>query len=381
MTLALATSRPWTLPNRRILSIGRNATLTEHGNIAGTGGECVHLETVRDTLRAIKQKQDARDRTRTLNQLRVSFLDRHASGLWMVADGTGQEEMLITQNAMLDLARCILPGHGLATIRKLAQTPGPDDLDLGEKLATAAWAHLAMAYGTSKKMLVREVNMNVGTREDPDVRRVIRAVRTESYAPFSHLDLVDALMPAYSDKPVLNWTLEDTRMRLRFQLDSTEWTTNAIIPMAEWNNSETGHSAVRGKGGKIRVVCTNGFTANEEGFGSFSTPHSGNVERLTPWVSDVIENIEVHARGTVQMYQRSLAVAVDDLHGLVMGRMTGAGFGAEKAKKAAALLADPTTTIEHVLGAAIDAITLCAQSEADLILQERMEGEAMKLLS
>ncbi len=64
-----------------------------------------------------------------------------------------------------------------------------------------------------------------------------------------------------------------------------------------------------------------------------------------------------------------------------MNRMTGAKFGEEKAKKAVALLADPTTTVESVLGAAVDAITLCAQSEADLVLQEAMEAEATRLMA
>jgi len=94
---------------------------------------------------------------------------------------------------------------------------------------------------------------------------------------------------------------------------------------------------------------------------------------------DIAENIDVAAHGTVDMYHRAREVAVDDRHSLVMNRM--AGFGEEKSKKAVALLADPTTTVEHVLGAAVDAITLCAQSEGDLILQERMEAEAMNLMS
>jgi len=370
MTNALTTDRPWTLPNRRLLNVGMKAELTEQGNIAGTGGTAIELAKVQNTLRAIEAKQDARDRTRTLNQLRVGFIGGHASGLWMVANGTGQEEMLITRTAMYDLARCVLPGHGLATIKRLAQTD-----EVGEKIATASWAQLAHHYG-NKEVMVRECNMNI----NGETRRVIRAVRSTKYATFSHLDLVTALMAnGYADKRVLNWTLEDDRMRLRIALDDTPWEGNAILPIAEWGNSETGRGAVKGKGGNIKVICTNGMTANKENFGAFSTPHSGNIERLTPWVMDIAENIDVAAHGTVDMYHRALEVAVDDLHSLVMNRM--AGFGEEKAKKAVALLADPTTTVEHVLGAAVDAITLCAQSEGDLILQERMEAEAMNLMS
>ena len=367
---ALATTNNWTLPNRRLLNVGMTATLTEHGNIAGTGGDPIELAKVRSTLVAIEAKQDARDRTRTLNQLRVGFIGGHASGLWMVTNGTGQEEMLITRTAMYDLARCILPGHGLATIRRLAQTD-----EVGEKIATASWAQLAHHYG-NKEVMVREVNMNI----NGETRRVIRAVRSTKYATFSHLDLVTALMAnGYADKSVLNWTLEDDRMRLRIALDDTPWADGNILPIAEWGNSETGRGAVKGKGGKIKVVCTNGMTATQERFGAFSTPHIGNIERLAPWVMDVAENIDVAANGIVEMYQRSLEVAVDDLHTLVMNRM--AGFGEDKAKKAVALLADPTTTVEHVLGAAVDAITLCAQSEGDLVRQEQMEAEAMNLMS
>ncbi len=364
------TTQPWILPNRRLFALGRTASFTEQGNIAGMGGEEMSLQQVRSTLQVIEAKQDARDRVRTLNQLRVGFLGGHASGLWMVADGTGQEEMLITRTAMYDLARCILPGHGLATIKRIALTD-----EVGEKLATASWAQLAHHYG-NKEVMVREVNMKI----NGETRRVIRAVRSTKYATFSHLDMVNALSEnGYDDKRVLNWTLEDDRMRLRIALDDTPWARGNILPIAEWGNSETGRGSVKGKGAGLKVVCTNGYTANRENFGAFSTPHSGNIDRLAPWVGDVAENIHVAANGVIDMYQRALEVAVDDLHTLVMNRM--AGFGEDKAKKAVALLADPTTTAEHVLGAAVDAITLCAQSEGDLILQERMEAEAMDLMS
>ena len=369
---ALATPTHWTLPNRRLLDIGMTATLTEQGNIAGTGGDPIELQRVYRTLQAIEAKQQPRDRTRTLNQLRVGFIDRHASGLWMIADGTAKEEMLITRTAMYDLAREILPGHGLATIRKLAQTD-----EAGEKLATAVWGQMAYYFG-HKEVMVRECNMNV----NGETRRVIRAVRSTKYATFSNIDAVEALLAnGYEDMRVLNWTLEDDRMRLRIALDDTPWEQGRIIPITEVSNSETGRGAIRAKGCGLRVDCTNGMTSVRENFGVFSTPHSGNRDRLPGWFEDVTENIHVAATGVIDMYHRALEVAVDDLHTLVMNRMTGAKFGEEKAKKAVALLADPTTTVESVLGAAVDAITLCAQSEADLVLQEAMEAEATRLMA
>jgi len=374
---ALATKTNWTLPNRRLISKGITASLNDQGGIAGISGNTLTVRQVQNTLRAIEAKQAPRDRIRTLDQFRMGFMDGHASGFWMIKGGTSNEELLITRTAMYDLARQVLPGHGLAFIRKLAQTSSPDGLDLGEQLATAAWNHLALAYG-NKQVLVRECNMNI----NGETRRVIRAVRSTKYGIFSNLDTCDVLVEqGYADNRVLNWTLEDNRMRLRIALDDTPWEQGKILPVNEISNSETGHGQARQRGSGLRVDCTNGLTSIVKNHGVFGTNHVGDSERVRDFFVDATENIHIAATGQIESYHKSLGVAVDDLNALVMRHMMEANYSEAKAKKAVALLADPTTTVESVLGAAVDAITLCAQSEADLVLQEEMEASASQLLA
>ncbi len=381
MTNALTTTN-WTIPNRRLLSFGSVAALDENGYVT-TQGEFkpFHLESVRDTLKRIEEKQDPRDYTRTLNQLLVGFMDGHATGLWMNPNGEPAEQMLFSRNGLNDLAGEILPARGLATIKKLATTSGSlGTRTNGEELATTAWNWLAQV-ATDKDRLVRTVNMNVGTQSDPITRRVIRACRSTNYGVYSNLDMVNDLLDAgYGDKKVLNWVLEDDRMRLRFLLSEQEVELNKIVPMAEVSNSETGRGKVRAKGGGFVLSCTNGMGSYQENYGSFGWNHTGDVNRIRVGFGDALENITVAANGIVDMYQRSLEVAVSDLHALIMGRLGGAGFSENVQKRTVALLQDPTTTADHVLGAAIDAITLSAQSEGDLILQEKLEREATRLM-
>ena len=353
---------PFTLPSRTLVSKG-----AKKGVLATT-----RLEEARDHLRRLSALQDAEDHERSLDQLHVSFTNGHMEARLLNRNGIEDAPMLVTDVGAGQLARDVLPSRFFGGLRDLA-TMDPH----GEKLATMAWAKFATK--ASKPRLLRTINVTV----DKQVRRAVRSCHSQGYAPYSNLQFVEDMLShagEFASLPVLHWTVTDSVMRIRFAgCEGGQIELNKATPMIEAWNSEVGLRRVGLRGGMFKLVCTNGMGHWDEKK-EWNWIHSGNADRIQVGVRSAFEDLLVSARGVVDAYQTALDTSIDDAFRWMEMEM-GRGEVSQRTVVAAQMaLNDPTTTPGGKLASVVDAITLIAQEEGDLIQQYELEKLASSIL-
>ena len=108
--------------------------------------------------------------------------------------------------------------------------------------------------------------------------------------------------------------------------------------------------------------------------------HYGNVERIRDGVRSAIEEAQTSASGVVEAYEKALTTEIDDMLSFLDTEMGREGLTGTQKDRAILALTDETTTQGDWLASAIDAITLAAQAEGDLLAQHDMERAASRIL-
>lgn len=353
----------WTIAERTLVTKGsrRNQLAT------------MHLEEVRDYLTKLVAKQDPMDHERTLNQLHVAFHEGQLTGEFLTPAGRSGEVMLFSDTGADQVAGEVLPARFFAGLRQLASMDAG-----GEKLATMAWAKFAAQEKTDIRR-IRTVNMQVGGK----TRRVIRSCHSQSYAPYSNLEFVEDLLNnagALRELPVLDWRVTDGAMRLRFAGEPVEHLEiNKPMPMIEGWNSEVGLRRIGLRGGMFKLVCTNGM-----GHWADRTEHSwihrGDPERIRNGVAQAYTNLQTAASGVLDAYQDALSIQIDNAFLWMEAELNNQRVPERVITSAQKALHDPTTTPGGLLASVIDAVTLVAQDEIDLLEQHKLEKIASNMM-
>ena len=372
-TLALPPghSRPYVVPTR---------TLVRRGSKPGAVAT-LHLEAVRDYLKKLEEKQEPEDFNRGLDHLHVSFEGGVMSARFLMHNGLSPDVLLVSENGASQLASQVLPGSFFSGLKQLAAMD-----QHGEKLSTAVWAKFGRLQ--EKPHLVRTVNMRLENK----TYRVIRSCNGQTYAPYSNLEFVQALLDHADDiaeMPVLDWQVTDSAMRLRFcAIDNAlavlrHWDEGALmsepVPMIECWNSEVGRRKVGLRGGMWKLICTNGM-GHWDKKREWSWIHRGDPERIRSGVKHAYEDIMTTANGVVDAYNQALEVAIDDAFRWMELELRRERLPNRVLTQAQTNLSDPTTTPGGSLASVVDALTLTAQSEADLFQQADVEDVASRLL-
>ena len=342
------------------------------------------LEAVRDEVASLVRRQNPEDVIRTLSQLHVDFMGGNMSAKLLNPNGLGNE-MLVLDSAATQLASYVLPRRFMSGLKQLAHLDSG-----GEKIATMAWRKFALAAkGSSEEARrLRVITKTVGGQE----RRVIRSANSATYAPYSHLEFLNALLACkdhFAAMPVLNLHITDKAMRIRFLLVDHPKTALAkwregveigkAVPMVECWNSETGHRSVMIRGGKFRFACFNGMGHWDEKR-DYKWIHSGATARIRGEVPHAVEDVIVAAKGVVEAYDEAMNVSIDDAFAFMEAELTREGETKEFKQQAVKALRDDSTTPGGVLASVIDAITLAAQDE-DPLRQYDRERIASKVLA
>jgi hypothetical protein len=353
---------PFTVGSRTLVSQG-----SKKGVLATT-----HLEAARDHLRKLALLQDPEDHERSLDQLHVSFIGGHMEARFLDRNGIQSDPMLVTEVGAGQLSRDVLPSRFFGGLKELATM----DLN-GEKLATMAWAKFATKAETPR--LVRTIKVNVNGQ----VQRAIRSCHSQGYAPYSNLQFVEDMLShagEFASLPVLNWNVTDSVMRIRFAgCEDGQIELNKAVPMIEAWNSEVGLRRVGLRGGMFKLVCTNGMGHWDERK-EWSWIHSGDAKRIQVGVKSAFEDLLTSARGVVDAYQKALDIAVEDAFRWMEMEMNKGEATKRNVVAAQMALTDATTTPGGKLASVVDAITLIAQDESDLIAQLELEMLASNIL-
>ncbi len=330
----------------------------------------MHLEEVRDHLRLVLSKQEPMDHERTLAHLNLDFTGDRLVARFLNADGLG-EPHLISRTAWNQIAPEVLPARGGGFLLDQARLG-----EHGEKLSNMSWA--LFARGADSPRLIRTAKQKHGDKIVP----VIRSCHSQGYATYDNLTFVEDILANVNadDLPVLQYTLTDGGMRVRFALaplDTIEL--KKPIPMMEAWNSETGQRRTVFKGGTFRLVCTNGMTTTET-TAEWAWRHYGSSERIRRGVESAITDLRTTASGVVDLYNKALETSIDDAFSWMMQELELAGVAADTRTKAVNALDDVTTTPGRLLASTIDAVTLIAQ-DFDLYEQAELEAVGSRLLT
>lgn len=343
-------------------------TLVNHGSKPGKL-TTMHLEEVRDYLTRLVDKQQPRDLERSLDQLHINFSGKRMTARLLNPTGLDADEMLVSTLGAQHLAQHVLPPRFFSGLRALANMD-----EQGEKLATVTWAKFASQQ--DRPRMLRTVNI----RTDKGAQRMIRSVHSQDYGAYSNLEFVQDLLDnagSLTARPVIDLRVTDGAMRLRFAADEIEL--HKPVRMFEAWNSEVGMRRVGLRGGMWKLVCTNGM-GNWDGKSEYNWIHRGDADRIRRGVQSAVDNIATSAAGVVEAYQRAMNVAIDDAYQWLERELGMFQFTQERVDKAKQALTDPTTTPGFTLASAVDSVTLIAQQETDLFLQEQMEQAAAKML-
>lgn len=353
---------PVLVPTRRIVTRG-----STKGKLT-----TMHLEEVRDFLRAQAAKQDPIDHDRSFAHLSMDFTGGRVHAAFLDAKAGLGEKMLVHENAYRQMTANVLPARGggfLLEQARLGQS--------GEKLSTMSWS--MFARGDDKPRTFRTVL----TRDaDGSVRRMLRSQHSQGYATYDNLKFVEDMLTFGGDLAsarVATFNATDTGMMLRFVQTDGEIELNKPIPMFEALNSEVGCRKTTLRGGMWKLVCTNGM-AHWDKSSEWAWRHYGNGERISRGVASAFDELKAASSGVIEAYNRSLDIAIDDAFAWLTQELDKAGASEAQVKRAQAALNDPTTTSGGRLASVVDAITLSAQDETDLFEQTQMEDWASLLL-
>lgn len=327
----------------------------------------MHLEAVRDHLRAVRDRQQPLDLERSPSQFHVSFENGKVEGRFL---DNPNDTFMLTRAAYSTLAGEILPTRGGSFLLEQAALGVG-----GEKLSTMSWA--VFARKDEKPRMFRTSSAMHGGK----VVRVLRSVHSQSYGTYDNLRFVEDLLSntEVSNLPVLQYRLADSGMRVRFLTTDGEVRLREPVPMMEAWNSEVGKKRVSLNAGMWRLVCTNGMAASEVSQ-TYNWRHYGEAERIARGVENATQEIRNRASGLVDRYQQALDVAIDDAFEWMRQSME-SEFGSGVIAAAQAAVSDPTNSERGTLANVVDAVALIAQREEyDLFQSADLEALSVKLL-
>lgn len=330
----------------------------------------LHLEDVRDHVRALAEKQEPLDHERSFSQMHVSFTGGRVTARLLSQNGAG-EEMLVSRNGYAQMASELLPARMGSNLLDLAALDGD-----GEKLATMVWAKFARL--DERPRLFRTVKMRDG---NGDIRRMLRSQHSQGYGTYDNVRFVEDLLDnegELRELPVAQFHLSDAGMRLRFLgVPRDEVQLKTPVPMIEAWNSEVGRRRVGLLGGMWKLVCTNGMGTWDKK-SEFHWRHYGEGDRIGRGVTSAMEEIGTASSGVLVAYDQALSVGIDNAFAWMEQQMRGKASTPFIARAIAALDHE-TTTPGRTLASVVDAITLEAQEE-DLFTQADMEALAADVL-
>lgn len=365
------TSYPFVLPSRTLVARSSSPVAPKP----------MMLEEIRDTLKAIQAKQDPKDFDRSLDQLHVDFSRGHMNASWLSPEGLDPAFMLVLDVGAANLARDVLPARFFSGLRELAQQ------DEGSaKLATLVWSRFSRNRKTVR--FVRTVNMQV----NGGVRRVVRSCHSQGYAPYSNLQFVQDILDNaadFAEKPVVAFHLGDAAMRLRFLgVDAAtavlrHWDEGLMLnepfPMVEAWNSEIGCRRVGLRAGMFKLICSNGL-GHWDDRKEYNWIHRGDASRIQNGVDSAFRDLLTTANGVVEAYKKAADTAIDDAFAWMQAELEKAEVSERVVNAANAALLDPTTTPGGCLASVVDAISLAAQKESDILAQYEVERVASRTL-
>lgn len=357
----------FTIPNRLLVS--RVSPRNTHAI------PVVTLPVILAYLKRVEEFQKPEDETVSLSRIHVSFSEGRLWAQRLGVGGLNPEKMLFTSNGASQAATITLPGYEFGNLKKLAA------LDTqAEQLATMVWAKWAAQQRKASRVRMFHT-------KDPDtqaVKRCIRSVHSADYAPYSNVQFVEDIIQAggpLSTLGVLDWTVMDNTMRIRFLAGSQEEAEagDGLSPTIEAWNSEVGCRKVVLRSGMWRAKTATAL-GTADGREEYAWRHYGNPDRIRSGVAGAFESLVLAAEGIVGAYRRALDVTIDQAMKWMEEQMVAQEMSQRAIEASKAAFVDTEITPGGKLASVVDAITVAARQEPDIETQYDIEACASKVL-
>jgi hypothetical protein len=337
-----------------------------------------HLEEVRDMLRARKERENPQDYERLPTNTLVK-LSKEISGIQFAhVEGAGEPHKLHPR-AFRQLASFVGEGHAHTVLKRLMRKGGAD----GEKVAS-------MAMHLFNKAYPKRLKYRVATRGGMPV---VRAVLSEGYCTYDHLDLANDTLTALGDRAdkyrVIDYSIGDDMMSIRLLGgdDATleAWEAKEInwpFPIVELGNSETGDSSVFAKGGTFTLWCSNGCGHWDKSAGIWRRRHVGRT-------SDAIRNGLVGAitdqlllgEGITEAYGNAMSIQINDAYAWFLAQVEDSMTTPQKEAVRTTMMNNSTVNGGgRLLASVVDAVTWVAHEQGDRFRQQELETLGGQLL-
>ena len=354
-----------------------------------------HLEDVRDELKAELKRAEPKDIHRRQD---AGLLD-------LASDGTasfmfrGGDRLRVSRHALSQLAGLVLPrgSRGLGFLRSTAALDATEGQATPAQLASLVWAQHARHMRAP--LLWR-------TWTAPDGVREVRAVLSQTFQAYDHLELVNDALTALKDGgldadeyQVVDYAYDGAGMRLRWARGD-DWQNAAVnvpVPVSQLRNSETGQSAVYGTRGAWTLWCSNGCgNWDIRTAGGWRANHTGRTgARIRAVAAGFFQETVDQESGLVAQYHQALDTAITGAWDAWLRQAAGDDLTDSAREAVVASVIEPGRTArgEHpttvnrgrngelLLASVVDAVTWEAQQAIDLHERDRMERLGGRLMA
>ena len=332
-------------------------------------GECVRLEKLRDYHGKRETLSKPVDFVAKPSEVAVTLGDQGAFVRFMTPKGPA-DPILLTKVAFQQMSRIVLPSHGAGFMIKTA------DVDTRAlPMLTALWAMHAKTCDTPMTYRTQLIK-----QEDGRIVRAVMAMVTQTYAPYSHGQLLQAALDALGNKPVIEHWLTDTTMKLRIiDPQGENFELGRQVKMVQMYNSETGHRSAVVKGGLFSFVCTNGM-------GTWSDAqqrrwrHVGDTLRISREVPDAINAVSGAMDEVLVTYNKAIDIFIDDAVKYAEAELRRHNVSQTIVSQVTQIgMKDPTSSQFGSLAGVVDGMTLIAQNQ-DIDTCDLLENIAADVL-
>jgi len=351
------------------------------------------IDHLHSTVAKIHADLDPQDTDRPLNQSFFRYQGGKAALAFRRPDGSWESPESFTGSALSQMGYKVLGGGGAKFLENQRKQG-----EHGQKLAEVNWNHALQRQEAPS--LLRTVQL-------PGQKfRTIRAVLSGGGRGYSVIDNLDVLQlfldaPELRDLPVIESHITLDLMRIRLLLNpedailfdpltgriknptgSHDTTLNLPIPMLEVWNGEVGNAAIRVLDKVYFTRCLNGLGGYGDGGTSYRWNHTGGedrAEKIKAGIGDAVKSARVRANGQIDNYKAATEVGIDNAFDLLDA--WGDDLTAGQRERAKDAFQDETVTPGKKLASLVDAITLAAQDEKDLIKQRDLEAFGARILA
>ena len=334
-----------------------------------------NLESVRDMVARLEKSQQPVDRVYNLKSLMVRFEDGRPVMRRVIGPNKMSAPIYFNRRGWDMFCSHIFPNTGIKKGYEIQArwNRGPENPTIGstnitrsEMGATLDFNWWLQSFAPDREILVRTVLTKAANGE---LERIIRAVQTPSYCPFSDLEYINLILdtdPTIGEAAVIKARIGTGGMWLRLEqktgIEAKKVGDKLAYTFDFWNSQNSTKKVGRGYGFLI-LTCANGMTSNKKG-SVLEAWHKGNKDVLINALKDNMSFQQALRDGLMADWNKAFDIAIEDHYTWMAEEVIGAGYSKGMVDRVHKEMQDPTSGPMGSLQNVINGMTLLAQNNS-----------------